>query len=193
MFSSHPKTVKNSKNMRSNGHVYASHENMQTDNLFYKKDDKYDELESIEKDRDIFSTISIEQDIANLDNLGTFGKEGEHFVLEFDECYENNNYAVQKSNAANDQKSDTKSLSKKQPHQVRGYQQKQGSELHPAVAQNNTPADQTPKTPKPSTLTEKQEEELNNKKKIMEYLKIVKEKSSMWATKLEGKVFINSA
>lgn len=92
---------------------------------------------------------------------------------------------------------DNKNMSKKQPNQVRNYQKGQSSSPSHSPIQrktipnlNNKPGDlkgqklsSTSSTGRlPQTLNE---DEIQNKRKIMEYLKIVKEKSALWATKLE--------
>ena len=189
MFSSMPKTVKNAPASKVAPVVHQSckfyeiliiyylasvhsSQDVSQSQRFFQKSDKYDELESIEKDKEIFSTISIEQDIANLDNIGHLGRDGEQFVLEFDECDEqmHSPNIHMPTSTRNETKYESKNnMFKKQPNQVRNYPKPTNIQIHT----------------QPKNFKDFNEEELKNKRMIMDYLKVVKEKSSMWATKLE--------
>lgn len=162
-----------------NEQIYASHDNVPNQKLFHKNE-KYDELDSIEKDKDIFSTISIEQDIANLDNIGHVDKQGDQFVLEFDECDNNLRDYKAPSTAKN---SDRRHAEKLQfhittPNKPRNYAPSGKSPARSAQPQ------QSQNSMKRLNRVPSQEE-LKNKQMIMEYLKVVKEKSQTWAVKLE--------
>ena len=101
--------------------IFSSHENI-NHNKFFMKIGKSDELESIEKDKGEFSTVSIEQDIANLENVKVVANHGEHFVFEFDESEEQLAQLKSKSKEPTDNKHVAKSQFKpKQPSQVKNY------------------------------------------------------------------------
>ena len=86
-FYSAPRSGKHSQTKGINPMALSSHENVKQNKLFMKMN-KSGELESIEKDKGNYSTISIEQDIANLENIKIINNKGDNFVLEFNESEE---------------------------------------------------------------------------------------------------------
>lgn len=117
--------------------------------------------ESILKCNESGELESIEQDIANLDQLKNFGKISEQFIFELDETEEQH---LQQMRTRVDQ-NDGKNVFKKQPNQLKGYQ-KIANALESKPIVSNT-------------------EEVQKKRMIMEYLKIVKNKISVMEKKLE--------
>lgn len=172
VFFSVPKQSKHAQGKDVAKQIFSSHENIPT-NKFFLKMSKSDELESIEKDKGEFSTVSIEQDIANLEQIKNVGGQGEHFVFEFDESEEQFKEMKLMTQKAENSK-EKKNVFKNQPNQVRNY-------IGPGFSDKKSLKSQKERSISPFPT----EKEIENKRMIMEYLRIVKDKIAFMDKKLE--------